>query len=36
MLCVRNNRPLLDEIWKQIEAARSTALPGGALTKVCN
>jgi hypothetical protein len=30
------SRPLLDEIRKQIEAARSTALPGGALVKACN
>jgi transposase len=30
------SRPLLGEIRKQIEAARSTALPGGALTKACN
>jgi transposase len=30
------SRPLLDEIRKQIEAARSTALPGGALAKACN
>lgn len=29
-------RPLLDEIRKQIDAARSTALPGGALSKACN
>src|SRR5208337_937245 len=29
-------KPLLDEIRKQIEAARSTALPGGALAKACN
>src|SRR5208337_1571320 len=29
-------RPLLDEIRKQIEAARSAALPGGALAKACN
>ena len=37
MLCVRQqSRPLLDEIRKQIEAARSTALPGGALAKACN
>ena len=35
MLCVRQqqSRPLLDEIRKQIEAARSAALPGGALAK---
>jgi transposase len=30
------SRPLLDEIRKQIEAARSAALPGGALAKACN
>jgi transposase len=30
------SRPLLDGIRKQIEAARSTALPGGALAKACN
>ena len=30
------SRPRLDEIRKQIEAARSTALPGGALAKACN
>jgi len=30
------SRPLLDVIRKQIEAARSTALPGGALAKACN
>src|SRR5271167_738603 len=29
-------RPLLDEIRTQIEAARSAALPGGALAKACN
>jgi transposase len=29
-------RPLLDEIRKHIEAAGSTALPGGALAKACN
>jgi transposase len=29
-------RPLLDRVRKQIEAARSTALPGGALAKACN
>jgi hypothetical protein len=29
-------RPLLDVIRQQIEAARSTALPGGALAKACN
>jgi hypothetical protein len=32
----QQSRPLLDEIRKQIEAARSTALPGGALAKACN
>jgi hypothetical protein len=30
------SRPLLDEIRKQVEAARSAALPGGALAKACN
>jgi hypothetical protein len=30
------SRPLLEGIRKQIEAARSTALPGGALAKACN
>jgi transposase len=30
------SRPRLDEVRKQIEAARSTALPGGALAKACN
>ena len=30
------SRPLLDGIREQIEAARSTALPGGALAKACN
>jgi hypothetical protein len=30
------SRPLLDGIRKQIEAARSTALPAGALAKACN
>jgi transposase len=30
------SRPLLDEIRKQVEAARSTALPAGALAKACN
>jgi len=30
------SRPLLDVIRKQIEAARSNALPGGALAKACN
>jgi hypothetical protein len=29
-------RPLLDVIRQQTEAARSTALPGGALAKACN
>jgi hypothetical protein len=29
-------RPLLDVIRQQIKAARSTALPGGALAKACN
>src|SRR5262249_54055592 len=29
-------RPLLDEIRQQIEAARSIALPAGALAKACN
>ena len=32
----QQSRPLLDAIRKQIEAARSTALPGGALAKACN
>jgi len=32
----QQSRPLLDEIRKQIEAARSAALPGGALVKACN
>jgi transposase len=32
----RESRPLLGEIREQIEAARSMALPGGALTKACN
>jgi transposase len=32
----RQSQPLLDGIRKQIEAARSTALPGGALAKACN
>jgi transposase len=32
----QQSRPLLDEIRKQIEAARSAALPGGALAKACN
>lgn len=32
----QQSRPLLDEIRKQIEAARSMALPGGALAKACN
>jgi hypothetical protein len=30
------SRPLLDGIRKQIEAARSTALPASALAKACN
>src|SRR5881628_2054442 len=30
------SRPLLDMIRKQIEAARSTALPASALAKACN
>jgi hypothetical protein len=30
------SRPLLDVIRKQIEAARFTALPAGALAKACN
>jgi transposase len=30
------SRPLLDVIRKQIEAARSSALPAGALAKACN
>src|SRR5271165_5213597 len=30
------SRPLLDGIRKQIEAARSSALPAGALAKACN
>jgi hypothetical protein len=30
------SRPLLDVIRKQIEAARSNALPAGALAKACN
>jgi transposase len=30
------SRPLLDGIRKQIEAARATALPAGALAKACN
>jgi Transposase IS66 family len=30
------SRPLLGVIRKQIEAARSMALPGGALAKACN
>ena len=29
-------KPLLGELWEEIEAARSTALPGGALAKACN
>ena len=32
----QKSRPLLDDLRKQIEAARSTALPGGALAKACN
>ena len=32
----QQSRPLLDVIRQQIEAARSTALPGGALAKACN
>jgi transposase len=32
----QQSRPLLDEIRKQIEAARSMALPGGALAKACH
>ena len=32
----QQSRPLLDEIRKQVEGARSTALPGGALAKACN
>jgi transposase len=32
----QQSRPLLDVIGQQIEAARSTALPGGALAKACN
>ena len=32
----QQSRPLLDEIRKQIEAARSAALPGGTLAKACN
>jgi transposase len=32
----QQSRPLLDGIRKQVEAARSTALPGGALAKACN
>jgi transposase len=32
----QQSRPLLGVIQKQIEAARSTALPGGALSKACN
>jgi transposase len=32
----QQSRPLLDEIRKQIEAARSATLPGGALSKACN
>jgi len=29
-------RPLMNGIWKQIEAARSSSLPAGALSKACN
>jgi transposase len=36
VLSQQQSRPLLDEIRKQIEAARSGALPGGALAKACN
>jgi hypothetical protein len=32
----QQSRPLLGVIQKQIEAARSTALLGGALAKACN
>jgi transposase len=32
----QQSRPLLGVIRKQIEAARTTALPGGALAKACN
>jgi transposase len=32
----QQSRPLLDVIRKQIEAARSNALPAGALAKACN
>jgi len=32
----QQSRSLLDVIQKQIEATRSTALPGGALAKACN
>jgi len=32
----QQSRPLLDEIRKEIEAARSAAPPGGALAKACN
>ena len=32
----KRSRPLLDVIRKQIEAARSNALPAGALAKACN
>jgi hypothetical protein len=32
----QQSRPLLDEIRKQVEGARSTALPGGALAKAYN
>jgi hypothetical protein len=31
----QQSRPLLDKIRKQIETARSAALPGGALAKAC-
>ncbi len=36
MLCLSNNHDRSDEIRKQVEGARSTALPGGALAKACN
>jgi transposase len=32
----QQSRPLLEGLREQIEAARSTALPGGALAKACN
>jgi len=32
----QQSRPLLDEIGKQVEGVRSTALPGGALAKACS